>query len=72
MTMCRIIEEPCVVKVTRTVLKTSGIGDSLAEFNNLPVTSAESPEGVLPPANMRSEYRPPRDGKPDKTSLPKN
>src|SRR4028118_1662025 len=29
----QIIEEPCEVKVSRTVLKTSGTGDSLAEFN---------------------------------------
>lgn len=29
----QIIEEPCEVKISRTVLKTSGIGDSLAEFN---------------------------------------
>jgi hypothetical protein len=27
------IEEPCEAKVSRTVLKTSGTGDSLAEFN---------------------------------------
>ena len=35
MTKRQIIEEPCEVKVSRTVLKTSGAGDSLAEFNNL-------------------------------------
>jgi len=29
----QIIEEPCEVKVSCTVLKTSGTGDSLAEFN---------------------------------------
>jgi len=29
----QIIEEPCEAKVSCTVLKTSGIGDSLAEFN---------------------------------------
>ena len=29
-----IIEEPCEGKPSRTVLKTSGAGDSLAEFNN--------------------------------------
>jgi hypothetical protein len=29
----QIIEEPCEAKVSRTVLKTSGTGDSLAEFN---------------------------------------
>ncbi|MEG4305691.1 transposase [Microcoleus sp. D3_18a_C4] len=28
------IEEPCEVKISCTVLKTSGTGDSLAEFNN--------------------------------------
>ena len=28
------IEEPCEVKVSSTVLKTSGAGDSLAEFNH--------------------------------------
>jgi hypothetical protein len=33
MTKRQIIEEPCEVKVSRTVLKTSGTGDSLAEFN---------------------------------------
>lgn len=33
MTTCRIIEEPCNGKLLRTVLKTSGTGDSLAEFN---------------------------------------
>jgi len=30
----QIIEEPDEVKVSRPVLKTSGTGDSLAEFNN--------------------------------------
>lgn len=34
MTMCQITEEPCEAKVSRTDLKTSGTGDSLAEFNN--------------------------------------
>jgi hypothetical protein len=29
----QIIEEPCNGKLLRTVLKTSGAGDSLAEFN---------------------------------------
>jgi putative transposase len=29
-----IVEEPCEGKLSRTVLKTSGAGDSLAEFNN--------------------------------------
>ena len=29
----QIIEEPCEAKVSSTVLKTSGTGDSLAEFN---------------------------------------
>ena len=29
----RITEEPCAAKVARTVLKTSGGSDSLAEFN---------------------------------------
>ena len=29
-----IIEEPCEGKLSRTVLKTSGTGDSLTEFNN--------------------------------------
>jgi hypothetical protein len=33
MTKRQIIEEPCEVKVSSTVLKTSGTGDSLAEFN---------------------------------------
>jgi hypothetical protein len=28
-----IVEEPCEGKLSRTVLKTSGTGDSLAEFN---------------------------------------
>src|ERR671911_592085 len=31
----QIIEEPCEGKLSRTVLKTSGVGDSLAEFNSL-------------------------------------
>jgi transposase len=35
----QIIEEPCEVKVSRTVLKTSEIGDSLAEFNSFLATS---------------------------------
>jgi putative transposase len=35
----QIIEEPCEVKVSRTVLKTSGAGDSLAEFNKFVATS---------------------------------
>ena len=30
------IEEPCEAKVSSTVLKTSGAGDSLAEFNIIP------------------------------------
>ena len=34
MTKYRFIEEPCEVKISSTVLKTSGTGDSLAEFNN--------------------------------------
>ncbi|WP_363318876.1 hypothetical protein [Microcoleus sp. CAWBG51] len=29
------IEEPCEKKFSRTVLKTSGVGDSLAEFNSI-------------------------------------
>jgi RNA-directed DNA polymerase len=29
----RTVEEPCEVKVSRTVLKTNGIGDNLVEFN---------------------------------------
>ena len=32
------IEEPCEKKFSRTVLKTSGTGDSLAEFNHLTET----------------------------------
>ena len=31
-----ITEEPCEGKLSRTVLKTSGTGDSLAEFNRHP------------------------------------
>jgi hypothetical protein len=31
----QIIEEPCEGKLSRTVLKTSGVGDSLAEFNSI-------------------------------------
>jgi len=34
MTMCRVTEEPCEAKVSCTDLKTTGTGDSLAEFNN--------------------------------------
>jgi putative transposase len=44
----QIIEEPCEVKVSCTVLKTSGTGDSLAEFNDLyslVVTSTDKPTG---------------------------
>jgi hypothetical protein len=41
MTKRQIIEEPCEVKVSSTVLKTSGTGDSLAEFNNLMGASLE-------------------------------
>jgi len=33
MTSTKIIEEPCEGKLSCTVLKTSGTGDSLAEFN---------------------------------------
>ena len=33
MTRDRSTEEPCAAKVARTVLKTSGRGDPLAEFN---------------------------------------
>ena len=50
MTMCRFIEEPCVVKVTRTDLKTSGTGDSLAEFNMLGNQLWGSRPGVVLPA----------------------
>ncbi|NEP00228.1 MAG: transposase [Symploca sp. SIO2E9] len=40
-----IVEEPCEGKPSRTVLKTSGIGDSLAEFNNcLPAFKQVHPE----------------------------
>jgi putative transposase len=35
----QIIEEPCEVKVSCTVLKTSGVGDNLVEFNDIAVTS---------------------------------
>ena len=30
----QIIEEPCEIKVSCTVLKTNGAGDSLVEFND--------------------------------------
>ena len=30
----QIIEEPCEVKVSCTVLKTNGVGDNLVEFNS--------------------------------------
>ena len=30
----QIIEEPCEIKVSCTVLKTNGVGDSLVEFND--------------------------------------
>ena len=33
MIKCRFIEEPCEAKVSRTDLKTSGVGNCLAEFN---------------------------------------
>jgi putative transposase len=35
MTKRQIIEEPCEGKLSSTVLKTSGTGDSLAEFNRM-------------------------------------
>ncbi len=35
MTRDRSTEEPCAAKVARTVLKTSGGSDSLAEFNRV-------------------------------------
>ena len=35
MTRDRSTEEPCAAKVARTVLKTSGRGDPLAEFNRV-------------------------------------
>ncbi len=37
----QIIEEPCEKKFSSTVLKTSGTGDSLAEFNELANMAAE-------------------------------
>ncbi|MEG4408266.1 transposase, partial [Microcoleus sp. MON2_D5] len=37
--------EPCEVKVSCTVLKTSGIGDTLAEFNHFAITSDGSKFG---------------------------
>jgi hypothetical protein len=40
----QIIEEPCEGKLSRTVLKTSGTGDSLAEFNN---------EGIIVKPSLR-------------------
>lgn len=39
----QIIEEPCEVKVSRTVLKTSGVGDNLAEFNGCKTVSDCNP-----------------------------
>ena len=33
MTKYQFIEEPCEVKISSTVLKTSGTGDGFAEFN---------------------------------------
>ena len=39
MTKRQIIEEPCEGKLSCTVLKTSGTGDSLAEFNTFAVMS---------------------------------
>jgi hypothetical protein len=33
--MYQNIEEPCELKSSSTVLKTGGIGDNLAEFNQL-------------------------------------
>ena len=51
-----IVEEPCEGKLSCTVLKTSGVGDNLAEFNTmnkrpvaLPVTTSIgfSHEGVI-------------------------
>src|SRR4028118_1539110 len=35
----QIIEEPCEVKISRTVLKTSGSREGLAEFNHLAAVS---------------------------------
>ncbi|ALB39336.1 hypothetical protein AA650_13995 [Anabaena sp. WA102] len=35
----QIIEEPCEVKVSSTVLKTNGVGDNLVEFTELAVCS---------------------------------
>jgi len=49
MTKRQIIEEPCEVKVSRTVLKTSGTGDSLAEFNNFGSANLEG-------ANLSQAY----------------
>ncbi|MGI2907830.1 RNA-guided endonuclease InsQ/TnpB family protein, partial [Tolypothrix sp. VBCCA 56010] len=38
----QIIEEPCEGKLSRTVLKTNGVGDNLVEFNNFAITSEGS------------------------------
>jgi len=43
MIMYRFIEEPCVVKVTSTVLKTSGYREVLAEFNAVEVVQQPAP-----------------------------
>ena len=46
MTMRRFIEEPYVVKITRTDLKTSGYREVLAEFTTSSKVSHSLTEGV--------------------------
>ncbi len=38
----QIIEEPCEIKVSCTVLKTNGAGDSLVEFNRSALDAVEA------------------------------
>lgn len=49
----QIIEEPCEGKLSRTVLKTSGIGDSLTEFNR---SCHDAIEAIFNSINKKPKY----------------
>lgn len=50
----QIIEEPCEGKLSCTVLKTNGVGDSLVEFNVL-ATCSDGTKYDMPQATLIGE-----------------
>lgn len=49
----QIIEEPCEIKVSCTVLKTNGAGDSLVEFNR---SCHDAIEAIFISVNQKAKY----------------